>query len=128
MTDGYQKWHGATPNLIIIDSMIIILYTSWAPSLFIILILSNMIIEPIAWERKYLIDASVSWFDLDFIMTGINLSIFNSNMIQAIIQFGLSMVIKVLNSNIEYIEYMNGDWFSIKGLEELNPLLMVRSL
>lgn len=53
---------------------------------------------------------------------------FNSNIIHAIIQFGLSAVIMVLNVSIEYIMYINGDWFSIKDLEELNPLLMVRSL
>lgn len=128
ITDGYQKWHGATPNLISIDSIIMILDISWVLNWFINLIPRSIIIEPMACERKYLIDASVSWFDFDFIMIGINLNILSSNIIHAIIQFGLNMVITVLNINIEYIVYMNGDWFSIKDLEELNPLLMVRSL
>lgn len=108
--------------------MIIILEISCLLNWFIILIPKSITIDPIAWDKKYLIDASVSWFDLDFIIIGINLSMFNSNIIHAIIQFGLSAVITVLNVSIEYIMYINGDWFSIKDLEELNPLLMVRSL
>jgi hypothetical protein len=128
ITDGYQKWHGAIPNLISIDNIIMTLEISCILSWFISLIPRSIIIDPIACERKYLIDASVSWFDFDFIIIGINLNILSSNIIHAIIQFGLNIVIMVLNTNIEYIVYMNGDWFSIKDLEELNPLLMVRSL
>ena len=110
------------------DSIIITLDISCILNWFIILIPKSIIIDPIAWDRKYLIDASVSWFDFDFIIIGINLSILSSIIIHAIIQFGLNIVITVLSTNIEYIVYINGDWFSIKDLEELNPLLMVRSL
>lgn len=68
-----------------------------------------MIIDPMACDKKYLIDASVSWFDFDFIIIGINLSMLSSSIIHAIIQFGLNIVIIVLNINIEYIVYINGD-------------------
>lgn len=128
ITEGYQKWHGAAPSLINIERMIIIFDISCIINWFISLILSNIIIDPIAWERKYLMEASVSWLYFDFIMIGINLNMFNSNIIHAIIQFGLSMVITDLSISIQYIVYIKGDWFSIKDLEELNPLLMVRSL
>lgn len=128
ITDGYQKWQGTTPSFSIMDSISISLESSCTIIWFIILILRSIIIDPIAWDKKYLIDASVSWFVFDFIIIGINLNIFNSNMIHAIIQLGLNAVIIVLIINVKYIEYRNGVWFSIKDLEELNPLLMVRSL
>ena len=128
ITEGYQKWHGTTPNLIIIDNIIIILDISCIINWFINLILNNIIIEPIACDKKYLIDASVSWFDFDLIIIGMNLNMISSNIIHAIIQFGLNIIIIVLNISVEYIAYINGDWFSIEDLEELNPLLMVRSL
>ncbi len=43
-----------------------------------------------------------------------NLSILISNMIQALNQFGLSIVITVLKNSSKYIAHMNGVCLSIK--------------
>jgi len=73
-----------------------------------------MSIDPSACDRKYLIDASVSWFDFVAIIIGMNLNIFTSNMIHALNQFGLIIVNSVLIINIRYIAHKNGVWLSIK--------------
>ena len=121
ITDGYQKWHGAIPNLINIATVIthigIICDIGW----YNILIPSNISIEPSAWDRKYLIDASVSWFDLVAIIIGINLNMLISSIIQALNQFGLIIVITVLKNRSEYIAHKNGVWLSIKIWRSWTP-------
>lgn len=121
ITDGYQKWHGAIPNLINIATVIthigIICDIGW----YNILIPNNINIEPSAWDRKYLIDASVSWLDLVAIIIGIKLSMFTSNMIHALNQFGLIIVITVLINSKRYIAHINGVWLSIKIWRSWTP-------
>lgn len=66
ITDGNHKWHGAAPSFNRSDVIRIIVATL----LFIIALISiddpnRRSIDPNACDRKYLIAASVSWFDLD---------------------------------------------------------------
>lgn len=121
ITDGYQKWQGAIPSLINIATVIthigIICDIGW----YSILIPSSISIEPNACDKKYLIDASVSWFDFVAIIIGINLSILISNIIQALNQFGLIIVITVLKNRSEYIAHKNGVWLSIKIWRSWTP-------
>jgi len=75
ITDGNQKWNGAIPSLIKIADirikfMNIIELGDQCASLDI-----SIRLEPNACAMKYLIDASVSWFSLVFVMSGMNLSI-----------------------------------------------------
>lgn len=121
ITEGYQKWHGAIPNLISIAIMIISDEIDWLVGWYNVLIPSNISIDPRAWDRKYLIDASVSWFDLVAIINGINLNIFTSSITHAISQFGLIIVINVLVISSEYIAYKNGVWLSIKIWRSWTP-------
>lgn len=128
ITEGYQKWHGAIPNLISIATVIVHIGIICDIGWYSILIPNSISIDPKACDKKYLIDASVSWFDLVAIIIGINLSILISSIIHALNQFGLMTVMIVLINNNEYIAHINGVWLVMKDLEELNPLLMVRSL
>lgn len=88
---------------------------------YIIDIPSNINIDPKAWDRKYLIDASVSWLDFVAIINGINLNILISNIIHAINQFGLIIVNIVLIISIVYIAHINGVWLSIKIWRSWTP-------
>lgn len=65
-------------------------------------------IDPSACDRKYLIAASVSWFDFDCRIIGINLNMLISNIIHAVIQFGAIAVITVLEISIISIIEING--------------------
>lgn len=114
ITDGYQKWHGAIPNLINIAVIIIHIGIFCRIVWFNIDIPNSIIIDPSACDRKYLIEASVSWFDFVIIINGINLNILISSIIHAINQFGLIIVKIVLIINITYIAHKNGVWLSIK--------------
>lgn len=62
ITDGNHKWHGTMPNLRIIDIIkikdIIFLGIEWLNHIDMLDI--NIILDPRAWARKYLIAASVS--------------------------------------------------------------------
>jgi len=88
---------------------------------YIILIPKSINIDPKAWDRKYLIDASVSWFVLDLIIKGINLNILISNIIHAINQLGLIIVNTVLTTNSKYMAHINGVWLSIKIWRSWTP-------
>ena len=121
ITEGYQKWHGAIPNLMNIAIMIVHIGSDWFTGWYSILIPRSISIDPKACDRKYLIDASVSWFDFVDIISGINLSILISNITQAVSQFGLIIVISVLIINNEYIAHRNGVWLSIKIWRSWTP-------
>lgn len=82
---------------------------------------NNIIIDPKAWDKKYLIEASVSWLDFVIIISGINLNILISSIIHAINQFGLIIVKIVLIINITYIAHKNGVWLSIKIWRSWTP-------
>lgn len=114
ITDGYQKWHGAIPNLISMAIIIVHIEIDWFIGWYSILIPNSISMDPNACDKKYLIDASVSWFDFVDIINGINLNILISSMIQAVNQLGLIIVIKVLVISSEYIAHRNGVWLSIK--------------
>lgn len=62
ITDGNHKWHGTMPNLRITDIIkikdIIFLGIEWLNHIDMLDI--NIILDPRAWARKYLIAASVS--------------------------------------------------------------------
>lgn len=121
ITDGYQKWHGAIPNLINIAVIIIHIGIFCMIGWFSIDIPNNIIIDPKACDRKYLIEASVSWLDFVIIISGINLNILISSMIHAINQFGLIIVKIVLIINITYIAHKNGVWLNIKIWRSWTP-------
>lgn len=121
ITDGYQKWHGAIPSLISIAIVIthigIICVIGW----YNIVIPRSINIDPSAWDRKYLIDASVSWLDFVAIINGTNLNILISNIIHALNQFGLIIVVSVLIISKIYIAHKNGVWLSIKIWRSWTP-------
>jgi len=58
-------------------------------------------LEPNAWAKKYLIDASVSWLEFDLIIIGINDRRFSSIPAQRNIQLDLDMAMTVLNTIME---------------------------
>lgn len=121
ITDGYQKWHGAIPSLINIATVISHIGIVWYVGWYNILIPRSISIDPRACDRKYLIAASVSWFDFVAIIIGINLSILISNIIHALSQFGLIIVITVLKNSNKYIAHINGVWLSIKVWRSWTP-------
>lgn len=108
ITDGNQKWNGAIPSLSkIADSKIkfingIDLVDQWA-----ILVIS-IILEPSAWAIKYLIAASVSWFDFELVIRGINLNMLISIAIHRKIQFVLDIAIIVLIISEDTVRRING--------------------
>jgi hypothetical protein len=108
ITEGYQKWHGAIPNLINIAAMIVHIEKFCITGWYVIDIPNSINIDPKAWDIKYLIEASVSWFDFDAIINGMKLNILISNIIHAINQLGLIKVKIVLIINIMYIAHKNG--------------------
>lgn len=66
MTDGNHRWHGAAPNFSRRDVIRIIIARSLLiVALIIIVDPRSRSIDPKACDRKYLIAASVSWFDFD---------------------------------------------------------------
>jgi len=121
ITDGYQKWHGAIPSLINIAIIIIDVEVICINGWYIVLIPNSIIIDPRACDKKYLIDASVSWFFLALIISGINLNILISSIIHAINQLGLIIVNTVLIINNRYIAHINGVWLSIKIWRSWTP-------
>lgn len=121
ITDGYQKWHGAIPNLISMATVITHIGTICDIGWYSILMPRSINIDPRAWDKKYLIDASVSWFDFVAIIIGMNLNMLISNMIHALSQFGLIIVIIVLMNSSKYIAHINGVWLSIKIWRSWTP-------
>lgn len=121
ITEGYQKWHGAIPSLMNIATIIVHIGIDWFIGWYIILIPRSITIEPKACDKKYLIDASVSWLDFVDIISGMNLNILISSIIQAVSQLGLIIVINVLMINSEYIAHKNGVWLSIKIWRSWTP-------
>lgn len=109
ITDGNHRWHGAAPNFSSSDVIKII----DATLLFIIALMniddpSSNSIDPSAWDRKYLIAASVSWFDFDWIIIGINLNMLISSITHAVNQLGAVAVSNVLVISIINIIEING--------------------
>jgi hypothetical protein len=68
----------------------------------------NMILDPRAWAMKYLIAASVSWFVLEFVIMGINLSMLISIAIHRKIQFVLDRAMMELIRRMEVVISING--------------------
>lgn len=95
ITCGNQKWQGAPPSFNTIARARIGVARGGCVYHIIIHII-NIIDEPKACARKYLIAPSVSWRDLEKRIRGINLRTFNSHPAHTRIQFGLERVIKVL--------------------------------
>jgi len=58
--------------------------------------LNNKSADPRAWNKKYLIEASISWFDEEINIRGIKEIKLNSRANQTIIQWELESAIKVL--------------------------------
>lgn len=122
ITDGNHRWHGAAPNFSSSDVIKIIAATL----LFISVLISiddpnRSSIDPNACDRKYLMAASVSWFDFDCNIIGIKLSILISNITQAVNQFGAVAVSIVLVINIISIIEINGVKDSIKIWKSWTP-------
>jgi len=108
ITGGNQKWNGAIPSLIMIaDIRIIFIYGIDLVDQWDILVISIRL-EPNAWAIKYLIAASVSWLDLEFVIIGINLSILISIDIHRNSQLVLDIAIIVLIIKVEVVSSING--------------------
>jgi hypothetical protein len=73
-----------------------------------VILVISINLDPIAWAIKYLMAASVSWFDLEFVMRGINLSILISIDIHRNNQFALDNAIIVLMINEDIVRNING--------------------
>jgi len=71
----------------------------------------NIILDPKAWARKYLIDASLSWLELVSKIRGINESKFSSIPAHKNIQLDLDRTIAVLRIIIVIHIKLNGVYF-----------------
>jgi len=108
ITGGNQKWNGAIPSLIMIaDIRIMFIYGIDLVDQWDILVISIKL-EPNAWAIKYLIAASVSWLDLEFVIIGINLSMLISIDIHRNSQFVLDIAIIVLIIKVDVVRIING--------------------
>lgn len=103
ITDGYHAWHGAIPNLITIDNKSIKSIRRLGELIknHIEILDISITLDPKACAKKYLIDASVSWFNLDIIKTGKKDNKFNSIPAHKKIQLDLETAINVLNTITE---------------------------
>jgi len=110
MTDVYHKWHGAIPsfsmraiNKVSLNRLVGIESINHIDILDI-----SIILDPRAWARKYLIDASVSWLELLIIIMGINDKRLSSIPAHRNNQFDLDIAIKVLRIRVDEHRKMNG--------------------
>lgn len=128
ITDGYHRWHGAMPILIISENIntIFILYIIWLDSHSDILLIIKSL-DPRAWTRRYFTEASVSWDVEDILIIGINEIKLSSIASQIINQFVLDRAIKVLIIMVRVVIIKNGALNSIKMRLELNHQIWVRS-
>jgi hypothetical protein len=122
ITDGNHKWHGAAPSFSRSD--VIRITVAKFLSIRVLIIIDDprrSSMDPSAWDKKYLIAASVSWFDLDWSIIGINLSMLISSMIHAVSQLGAIAVITVLVTSMINIIEINGVSVSIKIWKSWTP-------
>jgi hypothetical protein len=122
ITEGYHAWHGATPDLIIIENRIIGYDRSVigeAEYIHTLPIINSL--DPRACTSKYLMHASVSWEFVEENMIGTNDSIFNSRANHSIIQFLLDRAIMALEIMIRSIIIENGDFMFIKNMIGVEP-------
>ncbi len=108
ITDGNQKWNGAIPNF---SSMadISIKFSSCVDDMVHCAILDiSIILDPRAWAIKYLMEASVSWLDLDWVIIGIKLSILISIAIHRNSQLELDRAMIDLVSRVVIVNKLNG--------------------
>lgn len=108
ITEGNQKWSGAIPSFSIIEATRMIFMKFEIDIDHISILLINIILDPNAWAIKYLIVASVSWFDLEFLNIGMNLSILISMDIHRNNQFVLEIAIIVLRNIVIKAIMVNG--------------------
>lgn len=97
MVDGNQKWHGAAPSLSSRPTTNIDWISGWLAGLYINILEYNIIAEPRAWARKYLMALSVSWLQCDCNISGTNDSRLISMEIQATNQLVLDRAMVVLS-------------------------------
>lgn len=128
ITDGYHAWHGATPDLIMIENRIIG-YDNFvigeAEYIQTLPIINSL--DPKACTNRYLIHASVSWEFVEENIMGTKDNIFSSSANHSIIQFLLDKAIMALEIIISSIIIENGDFMFIKTWLELNHQIWVRS-
>ena len=105
-------WNGAAPNLIR-SLNIKIMYDCIDNTFHIRILVNNIILDPMAWIRKYLVMASISNECLDFII-GIKDNIFNSSDNQIINQLFDEIAIKVLITIINIIRNEKGIILNIR--------------
>lgn len=127
ITDGYQKWHGTLPILskILAKRRLFIKYICDGSHSEILL--NNIVAEPIAWARKYLIAASTSWLLLEYRIIGKKLNIFSSIDIHTNNQFVLVRAISVLITNVKEIIKVYGTKKVIKIWRNWTPLLKLEA-
>lgn len=113
ITDGYHRWHGAIPIFNISETNSKILMYSIGIELLnhIDSLAINITLDPRAWAKKYLIEASVSWFELVNMIKGIKDNRFSSIPAHKNIQFELENTIIVLRSIKEIHIKLNGVYF-----------------
>lgn len=97
IVDGNQKWHGAAPSFSSSLTTSIDWISDWLLGLYSSILEYNMIAEPRAWAKKYLIALSVSWLEWDWSISGMNDNKLISIEIQAINQLVLDKAIIVLS-------------------------------
>ena len=108
ITEGNQKWNGAIPNFSKMADIKII-FTSCVDKIVHWAILDISIsLDPRAWAIKYLIEASVSWFDLDWVIKGINLNMLISIAIHKKSQLELDKAIIDLVRSVVIAIKLNG--------------------
>lgn len=115
ITEGYQKWQGALPSFRRTDIINILDIIEGITEYGVHNIIDdvNIIADPRAWARKYLILPSISWFDLDEVKIGINLKRFNSMAAHKNIQFVLEIAIIVLVVSVVKVNIVAGDHINL---------------
>jgi len=113
ITDGYHRWHGAIPifNIRDINKNILIMLIGIEKLNHNAILDISITLDPRAWAKKYLIDASVSWLILDSIINGINDRRLSSIPAHINSQFDLDKTINVLKIIIELDIKLNGVYF-----------------
>lgn len=113
ITEGYHKWQGAMPifNNRDISNNILMKFIGIEKLNQRDILDISIILEPKAWAKKYLIEASVSWLEFDSIIKGINDNRFNSIPTHINSQLELDMTISVLNSIVNLHKKLNGVYF-----------------
>lgn len=98
ITDAYHMWHGAIPIFRTIDirRIEVMKFIGMVETNHIDILDISISLDPRACIKKYFTVASVSWYEFEYIISGINLRRFNSKAIHRNNQLVLDKTISVL--------------------------------